>query len=286
MIRVALFGVIDQHDGAYIGPVRDHKSLLAWQKARAVMDGVVEVSINHWSPSAGPIISQLQRSALSTQLNIAEGYARHSTRQFRYHLNVAYGSAVETIELLELLRDHALVPADLAARILANALDTRGLLMGLLRRYAKLSPPDDAPHSSLLTPHSSLLTPHSSLSRDHHRQRGCAVHLEPDPLPPDRVARYPAEHPVPAGLIGLKSGDIGLAGLKARLDRAAHGILKRRLPPFRRQLLSLDHHDETMALRAVPVHPRPLHRPAERHGELHITMVVAVQRGDAIGSAG
>ncbi len=139
VIGVALFRCFNQQDGGYIRPVRDHKSLLAWQKARAVMDGVVEASVTHWSPPAAFIISQLQRSALSTQLNIAEGYARHSTRQFRYHLNVAYGSAVETIELLELLRDHALIPADLVSRILTHAVDTRGLLMGLLRRYTSQS---------------------------------------------------------------------------------------------------------------------------------------------------
>ncbi len=104
------------------------------------MDGVVEASINHWSPPAGAIMAQLQRAALSTQLNIAEGYARHSIPQFRYHLNVAYGSSVETIELLELLRDHRLIPADLVSRILASALDTRGLLMGLLRRYTRPNP--------------------------------------------------------------------------------------------------------------------------------------------------
>jgi four helix bundle protein len=115
--------------------MRDHKSLIAWQRARRVVDAVVRASQHHWTPSAGAIISQLQRSALSTQLNIAEGYARNSQRQFRFHLNVAYGSAVETIELLELLQDHALLPQDLVQRALTDAIDTRGLLLGLLRRY-------------------------------------------------------------------------------------------------------------------------------------------------------
>jgi four helix bundle protein len=115
--------------------MRDHKSLLAWQRARSVVDAVIDASRHHWSPPASAIFSQLQRSALSTQVNIAEGYARFAPRQFRYHLGVAYGSSVETIELLELLRDHGLLPLELVAKTLRLAVDNRGLLMGLLRRY-------------------------------------------------------------------------------------------------------------------------------------------------------
>jgi four helix bundle protein len=37
------------------------------------------------------------------QLNIAEGYALKSSKRFRYHLDIAYASAVETAELLKWL---------------------------------------------------------------------------------------------------------------------------------------------------------------------------------------
>ena len=116
--------------------MRDHKSLIAWQKARAVVDGVITISIRHWSPSAAAVVRQLQRSSLSVQLNIAEGHARRASPQFRYHLNVAYGSAVETIELLEILRDHGLIPTTDAEATLATAIETRALLLGLLHRYS------------------------------------------------------------------------------------------------------------------------------------------------------
>jgi four helix bundle protein len=78
--------------------MRDHKSLLAWQEANAVARTVMLATraIRH------PCIDQLQRAALSVQLNIAEGYALKSPKRFRNHLDIAYGSAVETAELLEL----------------------------------------------------------------------------------------------------------------------------------------------------------------------------------------
>jgi four helix bundle protein len=116
--------------------MRDHKSLIAWQKARAVVDGIIQISVRYWSPPAAAVIAQAQRSSLSVQLNIAEGHARGSVPQFKYHLNVAYGSAVETIELLEILRDHKFIPLSNAEPLMAAAIETRALLLGLLHRYS------------------------------------------------------------------------------------------------------------------------------------------------------
>ncbi len=116
--------------------MRDHKSLIVWQRARALVDLVVQVSVRHWSPPASPYIHQLARSALSTQLNIAEGYARRRPRQTYYHLNVAYGSIVESIDLIEILGHHGLIPPELAVALMREATQAQALLLGLMRRYA------------------------------------------------------------------------------------------------------------------------------------------------------
>jgi len=60
------------------------------------------------------VFAQLQRASLSVQLNIAEGYALRSPRRFRNHLEIAYGSAVESRELLEILAENALLPERLS----------------------------------------------------------------------------------------------------------------------------------------------------------------------------
>lgn len=51
------------------------------------------------------ITSQLRRAAVSIPLNIAEGSAKASNREFAYFLNVAYASAKEVEVLLDLSRD-------------------------------------------------------------------------------------------------------------------------------------------------------------------------------------
>jgi four helix bundle protein len=113
--------------------MRDHKSLLAWQEANAVVSVVFCATreLRH------PCIDQLQRAALSVQLNIAEGYALKSSRRFRNHLDIAYGSAVETAELLELTGDLNLVPADRLGIAGERCRRCQALLLGLIKKLRK-----------------------------------------------------------------------------------------------------------------------------------------------------
>jgi four helix bundle protein len=117
--------------------VLDHKSLVAWQLANQVVRGVLSACRSHWKPHAAALLGQLQRSSLSVQLNIAEGYALRKRRQFSYHLRVAYGSAVETGDLLELASAEQLLPEGHAEALLADCRESQRVLLGLLHRYER-----------------------------------------------------------------------------------------------------------------------------------------------------
>ena len=84
-----------------------------------------------------PCVDQLQRAALSVQLNIAEGYALRSSKRFRNHLDIAYASAVETAELLELNSDLELLPPDNAEPTIQRCKRCQGLLLGLIKRLRR-----------------------------------------------------------------------------------------------------------------------------------------------------
>jgi four helix bundle protein len=114
--------------------MRDHKSLLAWQEVRAVARGVLGCARTAWRPCAAALFNQLQRSSLSVQLNITEGYsAGGGSGRFRYHLRIAYGSAVETGDLLELALEEGVLAEDDAGALLARCRRSQRLLLGLLR---------------------------------------------------------------------------------------------------------------------------------------------------------
>jgi len=120
--------------------VRDHKSIVAWQEANKVVEAVLQGSRTCWRPYGAAVFSQLQRASLSVQLNIAEGYALISARRFRNHLEIAYGSAVETQELLEILTGNNLLPDNLGKEAIRSCSRSQRLLLGLIKRYRDPGP--------------------------------------------------------------------------------------------------------------------------------------------------
>lgn len=115
--------------------MHQHKSLEAWKCAHRVVGEIFDPGFKASSPSSWAIYDQLRRAALSVQLNIAEGYAMRTPRAIRRHLVLAYGSSIETGDLLELILEKQLGPADLAENLLAQTLRTQRLLLGLIHRY-------------------------------------------------------------------------------------------------------------------------------------------------------
>ena len=114
--------------------MQTHRDLRAWQTARTVALGVFRANRTFWKPAIAPAFEQVGRAALSVQLNIAEGYAFGTSASCTRHFRIAYGSAVETADLLELLRDlDAIPPADLAPLVRLNQ-ECQACIAGLLKR--------------------------------------------------------------------------------------------------------------------------------------------------------
>jgi four helix bundle protein len=119
--------------------VRDHQSLRAWREAHATSVGVIRLARDSWRPYAAALYAQLQRASLSVELNIAEGYTFGDSPTFTRHLGIAYGSAVETVELLRLGIEADVLPQASSQEVLAHANSARVLLLGLVKRRRKFS---------------------------------------------------------------------------------------------------------------------------------------------------
>ena len=99
---------------------------------------MVELARISWKPYAAALFAQLQRASLSVQLNISEGYAYGESRSYTRHLAIAYASAVETGELLEVGIDAHVVGADEGNYLLNRNRRSQRLLLGMLRRKEAL----------------------------------------------------------------------------------------------------------------------------------------------------
>ena len=112
---------------------------MAWQTAREIAIEVAQLSRTHWHPSRSETFSQLTRAALSVRLNIAEGYAFMNTPTFRRHLDIAYGSAVETGELLEHAQATEMLPREATGRLMERSKLCQRLTYGLLLHVKRSS---------------------------------------------------------------------------------------------------------------------------------------------------
>ena len=75
---------------------KSFEEIQAWQKAREATRRVYEITANNRFGRDYGLINQLQRSSVSMMANIAEGFGRHSDKEFANFLNMAHGSAAET----------------------------------------------------------------------------------------------------------------------------------------------------------------------------------------------
>lgn len=114
--------------------MRDHRTLKAWQEARKIVLEVILLSQCSWKPWAGAMFGQLQRSSLSVQLNLAEGYAYAPGRAAMRFWKIAYGSSVETGDLLSLLGDAGVVDQGTAQALIRRNDGVRQLIAGMLRK--------------------------------------------------------------------------------------------------------------------------------------------------------
>jgi four helix bundle protein len=74
---------------------KSYKDLLIWQKGMAPVSFVYRLSVQFPADERFGLISQMRRAAVSVPSNIAEGQARHTTKEFLQFLSHTLGSLAE-----------------------------------------------------------------------------------------------------------------------------------------------------------------------------------------------
>jgi four helix bundle protein len=76
------------------------KDLIVWQKAMALTVKIYTITNTFPPKEQFGLISQINRSAVSIPVNIAEGCGRHTDKDFKHYLSIALGSGFELETLL------------------------------------------------------------------------------------------------------------------------------------------------------------------------------------------
>jgi four helix bundle protein len=122
---------------------RNHRDLIVWQKAMALVTECYLVTQRFPDRERFGLSSQLQRAAVSVPANIAEGNGRRSRPSYVNHLSIAYGSLAE-------LETHILIGVNLGytqasdvESALSQVEEVRRMTAGLIRSLTAESKSSD-----------------------------------------------------------------------------------------------------------------------------------------------
>jgi four helix bundle protein len=137
------------------------EDLVAWQKARALAQTVYKITRERTFAKDIGLCSQVQRAAVSTMANIAEGFERNRSGEFHQFLSVAKGSCAEVRSHLYAAHDAGYIDKDRFTEVLLQAEEVGRIIGGLrtsvANRKRQLGARDGSPSS---TQHSAQSTHH------------------------------------------------------------------------------------------------------------------------------
>ena len=114
--------------------MKPHKKLNAWIKSFEFVTDTYLVTNNFPSEEKFGLVSQMRRAAISIPVNIAEGSARKSPKEFIHFLHISLGSLTELDTLILLSTSLGFIKNEKAGDLIER-LDVIGkLIYGLIKK--------------------------------------------------------------------------------------------------------------------------------------------------------
>lgn len=119
--------------------IRKFEDIVAWQEARKLVRMVYKVARTGELKKDFGLRDQMQRAAVSSMTNIAEGFDCESNVEFARFLVIARRSSVEVQSLLYAALDVGYINQDTLKTYYEQAFKTKGLI-NALKRSLKIPP--------------------------------------------------------------------------------------------------------------------------------------------------
>lgn len=114
--------------------VRSYRDLIVWQKAMDLVRAIYNLTTSFPTEERFGLISQIRRAAVSVPSNIAEGQARHTSREFVQFISHAEGSLAEVDTQLTLSNQLGFCNGPQTTGIFSLIEEIRKMLMSLRGR--------------------------------------------------------------------------------------------------------------------------------------------------------
>jgi len=113
------------------------EDIQAWQRARMLVKKVYFVSNSGLFAKDFGLRDQIRRAAVSIMLNIAEGFARKTNREFIQFLVIAHGSAAEVQAALYVALDQEYLAETEFKALYGLADETSKMILGFMNYLRK-----------------------------------------------------------------------------------------------------------------------------------------------------
>ena len=117
--------------GSFVQFMRNHRDLQVWQRAQALAVEIRRTTQRFPRQGYTALQSQMVRAAESIVLNIVEGCASPTQKEFARFLDIAIKSASELEAQLELARDYRVLAQDRWESMSKEVVEIRRMLCGL-----------------------------------------------------------------------------------------------------------------------------------------------------------
>ena len=108
--------------------ILSYKDLLVWQKSMELVAQVYRMTRELPAAEQWGLVSQMRRASVSVPSNMAEGFGRQATGEYRHHLSISRGSLLELetqillCEKLDYLAARSTQPVELEIQQLSKML--------------------------------------------------------------------------------------------------------------------------------------------------------------------
>ena len=113
------------------------EDLIAWQEARKLVSMIYKITSDGLFAKDFGLKDQIQRAAVSSMTNIAEGFDNESTAEFARFLGMARRSAVEVQSLLYVALDASYIKDESFKTHYDQARKTQAIIGGLKKAILK-----------------------------------------------------------------------------------------------------------------------------------------------------
>ena len=114
--------------------IRSYRDLFIWQKSMDLVTDIYQITYKFPKEEIYGLTSQIRRSAVSVPSNIAEGYGRNSTGDYKRFLQISLGSLYELQTQLEISFRLNYLPEDNFKKLQITALEIEKMMNSLISK--------------------------------------------------------------------------------------------------------------------------------------------------------